>query len=249
MDYTLPIRTFIATYFKIDELSGAEKFLILSANVAKGDTNVIITPISVKKIWQKGLLKLVHHRAYNTSAQVEGWIKSVAVGKLALTQKGIDHLQMLANMTNNDPLDDSTKLHLFSAKQSHSFDKTIREALALAKQHVRIADSYVDETIFDNTLDQIPTGVTLHLMYSNNPGLAFDTRVVRFKQEYSQFTLARNTHLHDRFLIVDDTGFIIGPSLKDAANRSPALLMRLNKSDTAKLTSYFDNMYKNIPKQ
>lgn len=49
--------------------------------------------------------------------------------------------------------------------------------------------------------------------------------------------------LHDRFLVIDDIGYIIGPSLKDATRNSPALVVKLGAADSRQLLRFFDGMW------
>jgi hypothetical protein len=42
------------------------------------------------------------------------------------------------------------------------------------------------------------------------------------------FVFRRYKPLHDRFVIVDNTGYVLGPSIKDAASNSPALIVELD---------------------
>ncbi|HSX31460.1 MAG TPA: hypothetical protein VLE99_06090, partial [Candidatus Saccharimonadales bacterium] len=118
----------------------------------------------------------------------------------------------------------------------------LRNILCVATQQVRIADSYVDGTIFDNLLDQIPEDVPINLMYGEMQG-DFKARAKRFGIQYTGFAARSYPVLHDRFLIIDDIGYIIGPSLKDATRNSPALVVKLGAADSRQLLRFFDGMW------
>jgi len=249
IDYSLATRSFVKSYFSLEKLSPGEKFLVVTASVGKGDSSTTVTIAAIKKVWQKSLLALAYHHSYYVAAQDNGWVVSKGKGCVQVTNKGLRQIEKIANVEADDnPLDDSSKLFLFSAKQTHAFDKQVRQMLGSAKSDVKIADSYVDGTIFDRFLDEVPGGVSVELMYGNTQDDAFRTRTKRFRQQFPSFMLARNPKLHDRFMVIDGIGFLVGPSLKDAASNSPAILHRLNKADSSALSNFFDNMFKNLSK-
>lgn len=84
--------------------------------------------------------------------------------------------------------------------------------------------------------------VTINLLYGNKQG-AFDARVKRFKRQYSHYKIKSHVALHNRFLAVDSVGYIIGPSLKDAARKSPATIVSLGQADSKKLKQFFASFW------
>lgn len=248
MDFGLSTRAFVGSYFKLNTLTGPEKFLVAVASLSNGDKDRVVSISTVRSKWTKGTFKIQYDGHYYADAQTKVWVKSEGYGKCSITQGGLDHLNSISTNPDDELLSGSAKLFLFSSQQSHSFDKFLRETFGQATKRVRIADSYVDATIFDNVLDNIPTTAKVELMYGNNPDSIFDARVKRFRPQYKGFTLARNSHLHDRFIIVDEVGFIVGPSIKDAAVKNPAIVVRLDNKDSKRLIDFFDNQYKNLTK-
>ena len=103
-------------------------------------------------------------------------------------------------------------LIIVNRKATHTFDKFLRRIFAEAKTQVSVADSWVDETVFDNVLDVIPKSLPLRLIYAQAKG-TFEQRAKRFGTEYQKFSVRRYKALHDRFIIVDDIGYILGPSI------------------------------------
>jgi len=53
----------------------------------------------------------------------------------------------------------------------------------------------------------------------------------------------RYKHLHDRFFVVDDLGYVLGPSIKDAASNSPALVVELAAGEKKLLQSFFNEIW------
>lgn len=244
MNYDQPLAAFLRQYFTVKELSGNEKFLIVCSLLAAGDIHKQVTIAQIRQAWSKTSLKQAYHSSVAARAQEHGWVVPAGKGLLCLTESGIGHLLAIQTSTITvTSVPGQSQLTLFTAGQTHSFDKFLRQILSNAKTIVRIADSYVDQTIFDNLLDQIPTTVRVQLMYGKSYE-TFGQRVARFKTEYPKFNIKNNKHFHDRLLIVDSVGYVLGPSLKDAAHTSPASVVKLNASDSNALVQFFDSIWK-----
>ena len=245
MDFTLPLKAFLIRNFDVKRLNGAEKYLALCALLSKG-SELELTHQQVKKQWAKTVMKIAynpsqHHRALN-----EGWVRPIAgkSGTFVVTSAGYDHLEEIQS-SNSAPAAgnvSATRLEIFSIGKTHNVDKFLRTVFSDAKQDVMIADAYVDDTIFDNLLDKIPETANVSLLYGNAQG-AFSARVKRFRRQYSGFNARTHPSLHDRFLIIDNIGYIIGSSLKDAARKSPATVVRLSPADTKKLCALFNGLW------
>jgi len=221
-------------------LTGVEKFLAVAAYVAKGLERNEIATQQIKSLWRKSILKVSYNPAYYNHAQKKGWVDPVRPGVLVITEQGIEHL---SNLVGESPSTRrSSGLHVFNQKNTHSFDKFLRTALAGAQKRVWLADSYVDETIFDNVLDSVDQNVQIRLLYGRQYN-SFIPRSARFKSQYAKYEMKEYKKLHDRFLIIDDVGYIIGPSIKDAANKSPALVVKLGDSDSKTLVKFFQSIW------
>ncbi len=105
-----------------------------------------------------------------------------------------------------------------------------------------VSDSYVDGSIFDTVLEVIPKTTTIKLLSKRRSG-NFNARAKRFRKQYQGFATRKYKDLHDRFLVIDDTGYVMGPSLKDAASNSPALLVTLIGKEKRRLQSFFDELW------
>jgi hypothetical protein len=242
MDFSKNIKAFLGT-FPIKDLSGHQMFLAIAAHCAKGDTSNQINTADVRDKWSKSLLRKKYNPAFYGRAQKAGWVDPVQHGIFIVNDDGIQHLDDLTgpNSKNIASLTGSG-LFIFDKKSTHTFDKFLRNILANAKSRVYIADSWVDDTIFDNVLDSIPKTISINLIYGQKRG-SFDSRVNRFKNEYSKFIVKKYGDLHDRFLIVDDASYVIGPSLKNAAENSPALVVALSKKDSTLLVKFFQILW------
>ncbi len=248
IDFNRSIRTVYTSDFGSTSLTNDEKLLLVVAKVAHGVVGEKVLSAAVKKAWPKTIFRIVYHQKFYYGAEGAGWIDRNARGYMSLTDAGLQHLHDLLDETPLNPLTAATELLVFSARQAHDFDALLRTVLSSATTRVRIADSYIDETIFDTLLNEIPSSVRVELMYNHNTGTSLHERVKRFKVQYPNFHYSRYSKLHDRYLIIDDIGFIIGPSLKDAAVNSPAIIVRIGSDQSLKLVQLFDNTFKNLTK-
>jgi hypothetical protein len=121
-------------------------------------------------------------------------------------------------------------------------DKYLRSIFAAAEKQVSIADSWVDGTVFDTVLDSIPHDCPLKLIYSRAVD-AFEEKAKRFARQYAGFAHRRYKRLHDRYMIVDDVGYIFGPAIKDAGSNAPALMVSFGGKEKAALQVFFDDTW------
>jgi hypothetical protein len=89
-------------------------------------------------------------------------------------------------------------------------------------------------------LDVIPKNCKMKVLCANPRG-TYAARAQRFGREYPNFATRKFKHLDDRFLLVDDSAFILGPSIKDAASNSPALVVALGSKEKNLLHSFLLN--------
>jgi hypothetical protein len=202
----------------------------------------------VQKQWRKSLLHTKYNPSLYDRAQGEGWVDPVIgeKGIFTVTQIGLEHLATLPTQESElsgGELKQSGGLMVVNRKATHTFDKFLRKVFAEAKHQVCIADSWVDGTIFDNVLDLIPKTIQVKLIYAQARD-AFEQRAKRFSTEYQRFSFRRYKPLHDRFMIVDDSGYVLGPSIKDAASGSPALVVQVGGKEKNLLQSFFDDLWK-----
>jgi hypothetical protein len=246
MDFGQPLAAFVHKYFMVSKLSGHEKVTIVCALLAQGIIGKPVGTALLTKSWSRTVLKASYSGTFLARAQQHGWLRSEMKGQYTVTEDGIDHLLAIQKLGDLSTAPQSkSELRLFATGQTHSFDKYLRGVLAGAGASVRIADSYVDGTIFDNLLDQIPKIVKIQLMYGKSYD-SYDTRAKRFKTEFPKFTHKNNPNFHDRLLIIDSAGYVLGPSLKDAAYKTPASVVRLNSKDSEQIIKFFDGIWKSV---
>ena len=248
IDFSRSVRSIYGQHFVSLDINNAEKYLLVVAAVTNGIIGDPVRAGLVQKAWLKQLFKVAYHYRHSVEAETVGWVDRTRQGYVSVTKDGIRHLESFFGDMTGRPLDDKTELIVFSAKQTHDFDSLLRSILFAATSRVRIADSYVDETIFDTLLASIPKSTRVELMFNHDSGTEFHERVKRFKIQYPDFHYARYPKLHDRYIVVDTIGFVVGPSLKDAPVNAPAIIVRIGSEQSLKLVQLFDNTFKNLTK-
>lgn len=189
------------------------------------------------------LLRVKYNPVCYDRAQRAGWADPTgAKGKFRLTQAGVENLDALVPEIRSGELIRAGGLIIVNRKATHTFDKFLRTTLANAKSHVLVADSWVDGTIFDTILDVIPKDCIFKLIYARAVD-RFDERAKRFSRQYAKFAHKRYKHLHDRFMVVDETAYVLGPSIKDAASNSPALVVVLGTKEKNSLQAFFGDLW------
>lgn len=243
MDFTQNPKAFLGN-LPLRQMNGPQKFVAVALLLSKGKIDVEVSTADIQKLWGKSVLRVSYNSAFYDRSQKAGWVDPVLgkKGTLRVTQAGLDNLDALAPEISAGDLKKSGSLMIVNRKATHTFDKFLRQTLAASKAQVSIADSWVDETIFDTVLDVIPQTSTIKLIYAQARG-SFDARAKRFGEQYAKFAFKRYKHLHDRFMIVDDLGYILGPSIKDAASNSPALVVILGHKERNLLQTFFNDLW------
>jgi hypothetical protein len=244
VNYSLNLKAYFVG-LPSSEMNGAEKYLAFAALLAGGKNDVRVTVADVQRGWRKTVMKVGYNPSFYHRAQGKGWLDPQASGIFLVTESGLDHLSGLSlsgsNLTRGE-MRKSGGLIVVNRKGTHTFDRYLRSIFAAAKLEVLVADAWVDETTFDNVLDVIPKSIPFKLLYAESRG-AFDQRATRFAKEFSEFQLRRYKRLHDRFMVVDEKGYVLGPSIKDAASESPALVVEMASKEKRLLRSFFNELW------
>ncbi|OGY89333.1 MAG: hypothetical protein A2458_00375 [Candidatus Kerfeldbacteria bacterium RIFOXYC2_FULL_38_9] len=230
----------------IKRMNGQQKFIAVACIMISSSLEKEISVKEIQKNWKKSLLGIGYSYTYYDRSQTEDWVVPVssATGIFTITSDGLRQFKSLQGIKDvNNKYRKNGSLVIFDKKSTHTFDKYVRGIVGNAKKEILIADSWVNEYTFDNILDSIPVTVNIKLIYAN-PVDKFDQRKKRFESEYTKFYSKQYKSLHDRFFIVDGQGYISGPSLKDAALKSPAILVELGKSESSLLRLFHQELWK-----
>lgn len=223
------------TALPLKEMSGDDVFVAIAFFITGGSLDMEFTSAQVKSHWLKSVIGKAYNGGFVTRAK--GRIHSSSLGKFSLTEEGSTYVERLFGAVPSV----GTALVVFRKKQAHLFDKRLREILKGATSRVDIADTYVSSVLFDTLLENIPDQVPIRFAYGKDVG-GFLSVAARFSKQY-HFESRQTSDFHDRFIIVDDKGYLIGPSLKDAADRKPATLVTLSREDSTQLVELFKDIW------
>jgi hypothetical protein len=95
----------------------------------------------------------------------------------------------------------------------------LRQLIHSAKSRFYLVDPWIDNTVFADYLEGIRAGTEIRVLSCNLKG-DFVARARKFRQERPTFDVRRSNAIHDRYLVVDDRAWILGPSLKDAGSKA-----------------------------
>jgi hypothetical protein len=116
----------------------------------------------------------------------------------------------------------------------------LRQLIRSAKKRFYLVDPWVDETIFDDYLEGVQTGTEIKVLSRDLKG-AFAARARRFKKERAAFEVRRSDVIHDRYMVVDDRSWILGPSLKQAGDKVWVIVEFV---DTASMERVIEELWK-----
>lgn len=82
-----------------------------------------------------------------------------------------------------------------------------------AKKRIVLIDNYVDETVL-TLLDKRSSGV-LATIYTKRIDRQLQLDIERHNDQYAPIDVRQAQRIHDRFMVIDDTLYHIGASIKD----------------------------------
>lgn len=146
--------------------------------------------------------------------------------RLLQTEERIDR-RLRKHDTKIDALTDKVDFFVRTAlppKEGIFYDGQIFDAYAFAselirsaKQRIVLIDNYIDESVL-LILAKRNEHVTAEIVTRQiSETLALD--IERHNRQYAPITIRESTRYHDRFLIIDDTVYHIGASLKDLGKK------------------------------
>lgn len=130
---------------------------------------------------------------------------------------------------------------VYDPGEQYAVYRDLSSIVAAAVREVMIVDAYLDETIFNLYVDKISHGVGVRML-SNNVGPNVES-VARMFAASRKIEMRVSTDIHDRLLFVDDRGWVIGQSIKDAARTKPTYLIELTEPALTALRNAHDAVW------
>lgn len=121
----------------------------------------------------------------------------------------------------------------------YEFYRDFKTIIETARRSLFIIDNYLDVQIFDLYVERVEIGVEIRILTDQLRG-ALQMVATKFSKR-GQFELRTGSGAtHDRHVFVDDRGWVIGQSIKDAALKKPTYMVELND------VNVFRNIYEPI---
>ena len=93
----------------------------------------------------------------------------------------------------------------------------ISDLVRKANTRIVLIDNYVDDRVL-KTLDKRKDGVSA-IVFTNPRNSQINLDIIRHNAQYPEIILRHCTNVHDRFLIIDNTVYFIGGSIKDLGKK------------------------------
>lgn len=133
----------------------------------------------------------------------------------------LEHDKRLDDLTNKVDFFIRTSLPpregIFFNGQIFDAHEFICRLIKSAKKRIVLIDNYVDESVLvqlDNRKDDVSA-----LIYTGEISRTFQQSINRHNRQYAPIEIKTASRIHDRFLIIDDTLYHIGASIKDLGKK------------------------------
>ena len=116
---------------------------------------------------------------------------------------------------------------VFAAGEVYDFFRKLNQVIESAETSIFIVDPYLDHTVFDRYLISRKQNVTVRLLLKANAN-TIKPAAERYIQQYGEvLKIKTSNQIHDRVIFIDRVCWIVGQSLKDAAEAKPTYLVAL----------------------
>ena len=131
---------------------------------------------------------------------------------------------------------------VYESGDEYAFYRDLSSLVESATKDILIVDAYLDEEVFNLYVDKVPDGVTVRIL-STKIGPNVET-VAKKCAKTRPLELRSSRRIHDRMVFTDQRGWVIGQSIKDAAQKKPTYLIELNEPSLTAIRSAHDEIWK-----
>ena len=130
---------------------------------------------------------------------------------------------------------------VYESGDQYGFYRDLSSLIATTAQEIFIVDAYPDTNIFKLYIDEVPTNALIRIL-SHNISDKFKT-VAKLCAQNKHIGLRFSDRIHDRVVFVDERGWIIGQSIKDAARKAPMNMIELGESVLATTRNIYEEIW------
>jgi hypothetical protein len=120
---------------------------------------------------------------------------------------------------------------VYAPGEEYEFYHDLSSLIAEATHEVFIVDAYLAESVFNLYVGKVLGGVGVRIL-SNNVGANVET-VAKMYATTKRLELRSSGGVHDRAVFLDQRGWVVGQSIKDAAKRKPTYMIELTEPSLA----------------
>lgn len=116
---------------------------------------------------------------------------------------------------------------VYEPGEEYAFYRDLSSLIVTTTQDIFIVDAYLDEQVFNLYVDKVPGRAAVRIL-SNKISANVET-VAKMYAKSRPLELRSSADLHDRVIFLDQRGWVVGQSIKDAARKKPTYLIELNE--------------------
>lgn len=116
---------------------------------------------------------------------------------------------------------------VYEPGDEYAFYRDLSSLIQTTTKNILIVDAYLDEQVFNLYVSKVPNGAAVRIL-SNKIGANVET-VARMYAKSRPLELRSSADVHDRVVFLDQRGWVIGQSIKDAARKKPTYMIELNE--------------------
>lgn len=169
----------------------------------------------------------VQFRAWSNKVLKDYLLRGYSVNQRLLYMENRIDKKLLEHDKRLDDLTDKVDFFIKSSlppKEGILFDgqifdahKFINSLIRSAKRRIILIDNYVNDTVLAQ-LDNRQSGV-IAIIYTKQISCSFALDLKRHNEQYAPIDVRTISNTHDRFLIIDETLYHIGASIKDLGSK------------------------------
>jgi hypothetical protein len=116
---------------------------------------------------------------------------------------------------------------VYEPGDQYGFNRDLSSLIVTTTREIFIVDAYLDEDVFNLYVSKVPASAMVHIL-SNRIGPHVET-VARMYAKSRRLELRSSKDIHDRAVFLDQRGWMIGQSIKDAARSKPTYIIELGE--------------------
>lgn len=133
---------------------------------------------------------------------------------------------------------------VYEPADQYGFYRDLSSLIATTTKEIFIVDAYPDGAIFKLYIDEVAnTAIVRILSLPDKIGEKFKA-IAKLCAQNRRVELRASDRIHDRAVFVDQRGWMIGQSIKDAARKAPTNMIELGEHVLSTTKSIYEDIWK-----